>query len=339
MTEHATRPAAVDVHNHFIPPELVGDARRGGGFDGVTVERRDGRDWMVHRQGFAYPLHASFHDLSARLEAMDALEIDRAVMSISPTTFFYWADASGTVDFCRLANDSMAKFARASGGRIHPVAALPMQDPPAAAAELDRAVTELGMFGAQIGPVIEDTPLDDASMAPVLETAQRLDVPLILHPYYVGSKPGLEDFYLTNLVGNPLDTVVAAARLIFSGTLDRLDRLQLVLMHGGGYLPYQVGRLDHGHRVRGESKGCAQPPSSYLRRFTYDTITHAPAPLRFLIDQVGADRVAYGTDLPYDMAGGSFTDQTTGAELDAAETALVARGNTERLFRLPAPPG
>ena len=92
-----------------------------------------------------------------------------------------------------------------------------------------------------------------------------------------------------------------------------------MLVHGGGYLPYQIGRFDHGHDVRSEAKGCAQTPSAYLPRFLYDTITHAPAPLRFLVDFVGADHVVYGTDFAYDMGGGSFMDQVDGAGLDADE--------------------
>jgi Amidohydrolase len=155
-----------------------------------------------------------------------------------------------------------------------------MQDPDAAVKELHRAVGELGLRGAEIGPNVEDTFLDHPTVRPVLHAAEALGVPLILHPYSVGPRPGLEDFYLTNLIGNPLATTVCAARLILGGTLDELADLRLVLMHGGGYLPYQIGRLDHGHWVRPEAKACRQPPSAYLARFTYDTILHAPGPLR-----------------------------------------------------------
>lgn len=322
----------VDVHNHFIPPELVADARKGPVLDGITVDLADGMEWVVHPQGFRYPLTPGFYDLESRLDDMDALGTDVQVVSIAPPMFVYWADPSIAVDFARLANDSLAQLARESDGRVVSVATLPMQDPDAAAAELVRAVETLGMRGAEIAPVIEHTPLDDPAIVPVLETAQRLGVPLILHPTYVAAKPGLEDFYLTNLIGNPLDTCVSAARLIFSGVLDRLDGLDLVLMHGGGFLPYQIGRLDHGYRVRPESKGCAKEPSSYLTRFTFDTVTHDPRSLDFLVGLVGARHVAYGTDYPYDMAGGSLPSQLGGIDLPRAEHAAVAGGNAARLF-------
>jgi aminocarboxymuconate-semialdehyde decarboxylase len=325
----------VDVHNHFIPREVVDTARKGTAFDGLRVELVDGQEWLVHRQGFRYPLHAGFYDLPARLRSMDAAGIDRAVMSISPTLFMYWAEASEAADFCRRANDEMAAFARESGGRIISVAALPMQDPDLASAELTRGVRDLGMRGAQIGPVVEKTWLDDSDVRKVLATAHRLEVPLILHPYYVGPRPGLEDFYLTNIIGNPLESTISAARLIFGGVLDELPGLSFVLMHGGGFLPYQIGRLDHGFNVRPESKGCQKAPSSYLQRFFYDTITHASDPLRFLVDTVGSKNVVFGTDYPYDMAGGPLTQQLDGTGLDDSVVEDIAWRNTTALFKLP----
>jgi aminocarboxymuconate-semialdehyde decarboxylase len=318
----------VDVHTHFIPPDLVRDARAGRGFGGVTVEGGQ----MVHPQGYRYPLDVAFYDVGARLAAMDERKIDHAITSIAPTMYMYWEkDATA---YCRDTNDALAAHAAASGGRITAVAALPMQDPEAAAAELERAVTRLGMRGAQIGPETEGRPLDLPEYRPVLERAQHLGVPLILHPYYVGSRLGLDDFYLTNLAGNPLATAICAARLIFSGTLDDLPSLRLVLMHGGGYLPYQIGRLDHGHRVRPEAAGCKLMPSAYLSRFCYDTITHAPAPLRFLVDLVGQDNVLYGTDFPFDMAAGPLADQLAGADLPGGAIEPIAGLNAVREFGL-----
>ncbi len=327
----------VDVHNHFIPMDVVDGARKGSAFDGLTVEMVDGQEWLVHRQGYRYPLHRGFYDVDERLRSMDAQGIDQAVVSISPTLFMYWTEASAAADFCQRTNDALAAFAASSGGRLHSVATLPMQDPDLAAAELRRAVMELGLRGAQIGPVVEQTWLDDTDMRKVLATAQELDVPLILHPYYVGPRPGLEDFYLTNLVGNPVESTISAARLVLGGVLDELTELSLVLMHGGGFLPYQIGRLDHGYRVRPEAKGCQQAPSSYLRRFFYDTVTHAAQPLRFLAEMVGSRNVLFGTDYPYDMASGPLVDQLRGVGLEDESVEDIAGRNTTRLFKVCVP--
>jgi aminocarboxymuconate-semialdehyde decarboxylase len=324
----------VDVHTHFVPLDVIAAAWRGAGFDGIRAERSGGMEWLVHRQGFRYPVPGAFYDPEARLASMDERGIDHAVLSIAPQLFMYWVDGQEAAGFCRAANDALAEFASGSAGRITAVATLPLQDPGAAVTELRRAVTELGMHGAEIGPDAGGTPLDDPALRPVLSAAAGLGVPLIVHPYYVAPRPGLEDFYLTNLIGNPLATTVCAARLIFSGVLDELTALRLVLLHGGGYLPYQIGRLDHGHRVRPEARGCAHPPSAYLTRFWFDTVTHAPGPLRFLAGTVGADHVVYGTDFPFDMAAGSLEDQLAGTGLGTAETELIAGRNASGLFGL-----
>ena len=318
----------IDVHTHFAPADL----------EGIGGVRRDG-EFVVHPEGFRWPLHREFHDVRARLATMDELGIDRAVVSPAPLLFMYWVqDTAAVVQFCRRVNDALAAFAAASGGRIVPVARLPLGDPAAAVAVLRGAGATLDRRGAEIAPMIGDAHLDDPAFRPVLAAAQDLDVPLILHPVHTGPRPAMAEFYLSNLIGNPLESTIGAAHLILGGVLDELDRLRLVLMHGGGYLPYQIGRLDHGHRGRAESAGCKHPPSAYLRRFWYDTLPHAPNPLRFLVDTVGADRVVYGTDFPFDMADGPFADQLAGVGLSESDRALVAGDAAAVLFGLPGTP-
>jgi aminocarboxymuconate-semialdehyde decarboxylase len=322
----------VDTHSHVIPPGVVAAMRAGDAPDGIALENLDGTPWAVHRQGYRYPLPPHFHDLTARLAHMDTTGISEAVVSIAPPLFLYWADLAEGVDAARLVNDELARMARDSGGRLSALATLPMRDPDAAVAELRRAVGELGLRGAEIGPHVEGVHLDDFRLRPVLAAAQQLGVPLLVHPYYVGAQPELADFYLTNLLGNPWQTAVCAARLILSGTLDRLPSLDLVLVHGGGHLPYQHGRLDRGYEVRPEAQGCRDLPSSYLRRFHYDSLTHDPRALRFLLELVGADRVVFGTDVPFDMGGGPLAEQLGGYRLDDDVSACVAHRNADRLF-------
>jgi aminocarboxymuconate-semialdehyde decarboxylase len=157
----------------------------------------------------------------------------------------------------------------------------------------------------------------------------------MIHPSYAGGPSPFPDFYMKNLLGNPLATTVAASRMILSGFLDRHPRLIPVLVHAGGYLPYQIGRLDHGYRVREETRArAAGAPSTYLRRFRYDTISHAPAPLRFLVDLVGEDRVVLGTDIPFDMGDLAFEAIMRGAGLGAAATRAIEGENARGLFAL-----
>ena len=324
----------IDVHAHVIPPALVFAMRAGQAPDNIRIEYEGGAPLVVHRQGYRYPLLDSFHDVGARLETMDAGGVDFALLSAAPPLFLYWIDGPSAVQAAVVVNDAIAAMVAEAPTRFAGLATLPMQEPFAAVAELRRCVGVLGMRGAQVGPHIEGTPLDAPSLRPVLEAASELGVPLVVHPYYVGSSPDLDDFYLTNLQGTPWQTAVCASRLIFSGTLDALPSLDLVLVHGGGHFLYQVGRLDHGYRVRSEAAAPQRLPSEYLRRFHYDTLTHRPQSTQWLVDQVGGDRVLFGTDAPFDMGGGSLYEQLGDFTGGHETLEAIAHGNAERLFSL-----
>jgi len=276
------------------------------------------------------------HDLEARFALMDRLDIDQQVVSLSPTLLFYWLAGSEAADWARQVNDDLARLVAASSGRLEAIAQLPMQDADAAIAEARRAKDELGFKGVQIAPMILDRTLDVDDYLPVIEELDRLGLPMVLHPYFVGAgdRPGMDKYYMTNLAGHPYATAIGASRLILSGMLDRLPALQPVLVHGGGYLPYQIGRLDRGHQVRPEARACEQRPSAYLRRFTFDTLAHSAPALQYLVGLVGADRVAYGTDFPYDMGGGSVASQLEGVDLDATDRELIGGANGRKLFGL-----
>lgn len=177
-----------------------------------------------------------------------------------------------------------------------------MQHPDAAIAEMERVVREYDFRAIEVGTSIEGAQLAEDRFRPVLRRAQDLGLFVFAHPYYVGAKDGLESYYLTNLVGNPLDTAVMVANLMYSGALDDLPTLKICLAHGGGFAPYQLGRLVHGHRVRAEARGRTQTsPQELFRRFYFDSLVFEPKALRYLIDLVGADRICIGTDTPFDM--------------------------------------
>jgi aminocarboxymuconate-semialdehyde decarboxylase len=310
------RPYRLDIHRHYLPGFLIEEGRNGAAIDGLRVD--DGM--VIHRQGYRYPLESEFHDLEAMFASLDAGEVDHAVVSVAPTLYFYNCDVAEAARFCRRTNDWITRLAEETDGRVSGMANLPMQDPQAAANELQRCVEELGMRSAQIGTEIEGKPLDDPRYEPFFSVAEKLKAVLLLHPYFVESRSGFEDFYMTNLVGLPLSTTVAAARLFFSGFFAR-HRVRFVLVHGGGFMPYKLGRLDRGYEVREESSGKSERrPSDWLDLMYYDTLTHDGAALRFLIDLVGADHVLFGTDLPFDM-----TDPRQAEEIERLPSEIADR--------------
>jgi len=224
--------------------------------------------------------------------------------------FYYWAGVDLAVKAARLVNDGIADMVAAKPSRLRGMATIPLQHPDAAIAEMERVVREYDFKAIEIGTSVEGVQLAERKFRPILRRAQELGLFVFAHPYYVGAKSGLECYYLTNLIGNPLDTTVMLANLMFSGALDDLEELRLCLAHGGGFTPYQIGRLVHGHKVRSETHGqSATSPKQLLRRLYFDSLVFDPQALRYLIDLVGADHVCIGTDSPFDM-GDEHPDET-----------------------------
>jgi len=183
------------------------------------------------------------------------------------------------------------------------MAHLPMQDPDAAIIELERVVKEYKFKAVELATSIEGTPLADMKFRKVLKAIEKLGLFVFTHPYQCLAHGGMDAFYLRNFIGFPLDTTMMVAHLMFSGALDDLKKLRFLLAHGGGYVPYQIGRFVHGHNVRPEPKvNNASSPRDLFKRFYFDSLTHDPRSTRHLIQMAGADHVVIGTDNPFDMA-------------------------------------
>jgi aminocarboxymuconate-semialdehyde decarboxylase len=231
---------------------------------------------------------------------MDAAEIDCSVVSLSPTLFLYHLSESEASDFARRANTALAEWV-AESDRLTFIATLPMSWPDLAVSELERATLELGARGAVIGTQIGSRTLDSPQVLAVLAAAEDLDVAVFIHP--VAFNEERFDFGLDNALGYPYETCLAAARLICSGALDRLPEVKLVLSHGGGFLPYQIGRLDQAFEKRSDNRlELDAKPSNYLSRFWVDTITLSDRSLSFVADLMTVNRLLLGTDRPFDMA-------------------------------------
>jgi aminocarboxymuconate-semialdehyde decarboxylase len=324
---------AIDIHSHVIPEGLLDMFERDAGRSfGVSVERaHDGARIVRHAEGYQYPLPAVFYDLDRRLQDMAAQGIDGAVLSLSPTMFFYDAAPAAGARLAAAANEALRSLQDHPSRCFRSLGVLPLQDAAASLAELDH-VARLGLCGVHIGTRVGDRGVTDPAFAELWAALERRGMMVLLHPYYTGDRPGLGRYYYSNLIGNPLDTAVALADLIFSGTLERHPGLKVCLVHGGGFLPYQVGRLDRGFAVRPETQGALRAaPSTFMRRVYFDTITHHPLSLRFLVEMAGADRVLLGSDFPFDMgdpAPRRFVDELP---LGDAEKAQILGGNARAL--------
>lgn len=298
------RTKRIDVHSHVLPRELIELIRQRPRDYLMRVEGEGSQEKFVRDDRHGTPIYAEFFDADAKVEGMDRKGIDISLLSVTPVVFFYWLAADAGLAACRVMNDGIARMAAARPDRLRGMATLPMQNTDAAIAELERVVREHGFRSIELGCRVQGQLLSDDKFRPVLKRAQELGVFIFTHPYIAGDLPAdLDCYYLGNTVAMPFDTALMAAHLMFSGALDELPALKIILAHGGGYLPYQIGRLAHGYKVRKEARAkSATSPRDLLRRFYFDALTHDAAALRYLIEKAGADRVTIGTDAPFDMA-------------------------------------
>jgi len=327
------RQAVVDIHAHFVPEGYLRLIEAEGAAHGVRLGSGPEGPLILVGQVPIGPITPDYSDLDRRLKRMNAQGVTIHALSLMPP-MVYWAQGDLGLRLARLVNDAMAEATRAHPDRFVGLATLPMQDPSAAVGELDRAVTQLGCRGVYLGTNVRGKELSDPSLLPVFERIHALGVPVFLHPINVIGAQRLGNFHLHNLLGNPFDTAVAAANLIFHGILDRFPRLEVCLPHAGGALPYLIGRFNRGWKVRQECRKLPKPPSTYLRRFTYDTISHSPEALRYLISLVGADRVMIGSDYCFDMGYERPVHWLDALKLSKTDHGKILGGTASRLLRL-----
>jgi aminocarboxymuconate-semialdehyde decarboxylase len=291
----------IDLHNHVIPPTVVDALTRDPQRFGMSIEEKGGKRYF-NSHGRLAELEPAFYDADAKVEWMDRVGLDIAAISVGPPIYFYWLSPDAGLEAARLANDGIAQMVAKRPDRLRGMAHLPMQDPDAAITELERVTREHKFRAVEVGTSIEGVALADQRFRKVLKTIEQLDCFVFTHPYQCLAQGGMDRYYLSNFVGFPLDTTLMVAHLMFSGALDELPRLKILLPHGGGYVPYQIGRFVHGFNVRPEPKEkTGTSPADLLRRFYFDALTHDPLAVRHLINRVGADRVVIGSDHPFDM--------------------------------------
>lgn len=286
----------IDVHNHAIPRPAL-DVLAADGIYGVRID--NGR-WRGGTMG-QFTIEPTFHDAGAKLEQLQAVGLDGAVLSVAPMIFYYHVDLAPAERLAREANRGLAEIAAQAPDRLWWMATLPMQDPERAVAVLEEAASA-GCVGVEIATSVNGVALDDARYELFWAAADRLGLPVMLHPAYSSAHPMLAPFYLKNVLGHQFETSVAAERLICSGVLDRHPGVRVVLVHGGGYVPYQLGRLKHARGVRKELAESPSDPWAYAGRIVCDIITHDVLALDYLVRRMGAENVVMGTDFPFDMA-------------------------------------
>ncbi len=296
----------IDMHAHFTPPEWAEEIRRNGSDYGCVLnENKSGQLLLQIGDQKPSPVFSPLLDLIHRRKSMATCRLDRQVLATSMGAVGYHLDTRQGQKLSRLFNETVAEAAKKAGAPFIPVATVPMQSAAAAVEELDHAVKSLGIRMVEIGTNINGLNLDEERFRSFFARAADLDVLVQLHPHQecVAGVERMGRYFLSNLIGNPMDTAIAAASLIFGGVLEKYPSLKICLVHGGGALPFIIGRVSQGHSTMEVCRTIPISPREYFRRFYFDTLVLDPAALRLLYEAAGAERLVLGTDYPYDNTG------------------------------------
>jgi aminocarboxymuconate-semialdehyde decarboxylase len=292
----------IDIHAHLVPQAWWRAADAGTDWYGFRHEPGEGVGTMVadgKRTYFTSPKVRFTPE--ERLKDMDAQGVDVHVISLHTPFFGYHLDPARGRELAREVNDEIAAMARQWPQRFAGLATLPVQDVKAAIDELERAMTILGLKGAELDTVVNGENWDEPKFLPLFKAAEATGAVLFFHPQPQNNfmMQRTTRYGLFNSLGVIVEDAIVVAILIFGGILDACPDLKVCIAHGGGPACFAMGRLDRGWRSREGRRYIPQAPSTYQRRLYYDSVTGNEAALRFLLDQVGADRVVLGSDWPF----------------------------------------
>jgi aminocarboxymuconate-semialdehyde decarboxylase len=293
----------IDIHAHLMPQCLWKTVDAGQAWYGLRYEPGDGLGHTV-MQGKRSPVQTPKLRFTPeeRLQDMDEQGVDVQVVSIHTPLFGYYLEPAQGRQLARDVNDEIAEMTRQWPQRFAGLATLPVQDVSAAIAELERAVHVLGLKGAELDMVVNGATWDEPQFLPLFKAAEAMGAVLFFHPQPQDNLAlqRTDRYGLANSIGVTVEDALLVATLIFGGILDACPALKVCIAHGGGPACFGMGRMDRGWQVRSEARRhIHRPPSTYQRRLYYDCVTSSEKALRFLLDQVGADRVVLGSDWPF----------------------------------------
>jgi aminocarboxymuconate-semialdehyde decarboxylase len=325
--------AAIDAHAHVIVPELLRSAAPDESWR-PTVSDAAGRSVVDFAGATITSPRASFVDADAIVAAQAAAGIGRTLLSPWVPLLFCEIEPLEALRRCRIQNDGLARLQRARPAQIGVLGAVPMQDPSLAAVELEALISSGEFTGAEVPTSVGGSYLGDSRFEPFWEAAERTGALVLVHPTTRAfDAPVFDQHQLWNIVGNPVETTLAAAHLVLSGTIERHPGLNLLLAHGGGAIIALRGRLRRGQDAVGRSVAdLSNSTDASIGRLMFDTVVHDPALVRTLVSLVGADRLLLGSDYPFEMGDPDPVETVRRAGLDPADEESILTGNASRLI-------
>ena len=294
----------IDIHTHILPKTWP-NLREKYGYKGfVSLDHHKcGCARMMVDDKFFREVHENCWDAEVRLHDCSKHRVDVQVLSTVPVMFNYWAKPEDTLDLSKYLNDHIAGIVHEYPKRFVGLGTLPMQAPDLAIKELERCVKDIGLAGVQIGSHINYWNLDHEELFPIFEAAQDLGAAIFVHPWDMMAKEKMPKYWLPWLVGMPAESSLAICSMIFGGVLARLPRLKVAFAHGGGSFPSTIGRIEHGFNVRPDlcAVDCQINPREFLKKIYLDSLVHDELALKYLVQLMGPDKIALGTDYPFPL--------------------------------------
>jgi aminocarboxymuconate-semialdehyde decarboxylase len=294
----------IDIHTHIMPKHIPrwADKFGYGGFIYLEHHKPCCANMMIDDEFFR-EVQDNCWAPEARIKDLKETDVHVQVLSPIPVLFHYWAEGQHAYDTSRYFNDHIAELVRDYPDRFAGLGTLPMQEPELAIKELERCVTDLGLSGVEIGTHVNEHNLDAEELFPIFQRAEELGAAIFVHPWDMMGMNEMQKYWLPWLVGMPAETSRAICSMIFGGVFERLPKLRVAFAHGGGSFPGTVSRVQHGYDVRPDL--CAvndhKAPKDYLGHFYLDSLVHDEKMLHYLIDLIGADRIALGSDYPFPL--------------------------------------
>ena len=328
--ETGDQPLIIDFHNHYYPPEYLDAVKKGPAR--VRIDYDAAGNPRLHYPGDYNILVPGHRDLDYREGVLKQHGVNRQLLTFT-TPGVHFEDARAAVVMARAINDAFAREVRQRRS-FSALATLPLNDPAASVEELMRAMQELGLRGAMVFSNVNGTPLADATYEPLWKKANELKALVYIHPAHPASVVGMEDYWLTALVGFLADTTLAAAHLVFAGVPERYPNITWALTHMGGVLPYLAERCDRGYEAFADCRrNISRPPTDYFKQFYYDTVNFNPDAINFAITFAGVDHILAGSDYPHQIGSiPKMLDSLSKIDVTDQDRQKILGGNAARLL-------
>jgi aminocarboxymuconate-semialdehyde decarboxylase len=327
------RPRVIDAHTHWYPAEWVELVEKEGGAAGARLGRNERGNITFRAAGINAVFSPTYIDLDSRIKSMDETGVDAQVLSLMQP-MVYWAPPAFGLKLAEVFNDACSAAHRKHPDRFVGLAMLPMQEPELALKELERAAKLPGLRGVMMATAVLGKNLDEKAFFPIYAKCEELGWPIFTHPVAPLGGERMSKYYLSNLLGNPVEIGIAGYSLILGGVLDAFPKLEVMLPRAGGNVPWGIMRLDRTVERMPQLAQARRPATVYLKRFYYDCIIESPEIVTDLIRLVGADRVLFGTDYPSPMRDARPTEFISNLALPPPDRDAILGGNAARAFKL-----